>query len=122
MKLAFETDQLQVFKAKVDLGPYYDSNRTLYVAFPFDDLLVGKPMPVASALIWHSSGASHYVDWVETAEDARRQGLARELLLGIAQDLKGEMRVFGATEAGEALVNSLMDEPGDVPLRVAGHA
>lgn len=107
MKIEFETARLQVFKEEVDLGPCYNPNRTFYVAFSFDGLLVGKPMQVASALVLHFSELSHWVDWIETSEEARRKGIACELVIGIRQDLEGYVMVDGVTDAGMALRDSL---------------
>jgi len=64
-------------------------------------------MQVSSALVVHLTETSHWVDWVETSDEVRRKGIARELLIGILDDLEGSVSVDGVTEAGIALQDSL---------------
>ena len=108
MKAIFTTKRLEVFLAVVEPNPdrdYFIGEKDVYLAYRTDDEVA---YPVCVCTICRAYGEINWdwVEWIETVEQHRRQGIATELCQGIKRHRGVELEMTGATEAGESFVDA----------------
>lgn len=107
----FTTDRLRVFLLQCIPSDGVYCEKDVFVAFRTDDEVA---YPVCTATLDLPAGEyanRHYVEWIETNEGHRRNGIARELLKGIERYYGDcDIQMDGATDAGDAFVDAWYGE------------
>jgi len=109
IKAAFTTKRLEVFLAIVEPNPdreYFICEKDVYLAYRTDDEVA---YPVCVCTICRAFGQIQWdwVEWIETNEQHRRQGIAMELCQGIRKFRNGvDLEMTGASEAGDAFCDA----------------
>lgn len=106
---AFETERLRVFAFDTnDNG--VNTPRHVFVAF-FRQIDWPGHVCTATVSPFCEVFAGCYVDWIETTEAKRREGIARELCIGIEKYLGRRLVLDAVTEAGEAFAEHMVTAP-----------
>ena len=105
--ITFETERLRVALMQATPNEFFNEV-DVFVAFLKED---GVGYPVCVCTIDPAEGCCsyHWVEWIETNERHRRQGLARELLRGIVEHYEAfceafDLQMSGGSDAGDAFV------------------
>ena len=102
------TKRLNIFR--VDLVPSkHNSERAVFLAFRHD---IDWPGCAVTMTVMADGGGilDGYVDWIETAETQRRQGLATETAIAVQIYLNKPLVFDGATDGGEKFCEHLHSE------------
>lgn len=107
--ITFETERLRVALMQVTPNEFFHE-KDVFIAFSKED---GVPYPVCVCTIDPAAGCCpyHWVEWLETNQQHRRQGLARELLAGIVEHYEAvcddfDLQMTGATAEGDAFTEA----------------
>lgn len=100
----FQTQSLNVFRN--DIKPNDVTNtRAVFFGFLRDEEIC---WPVVTATVWvHGPYLGHTLEMIQTHDDHRREGLARELWLGIEEFLDGAVLAIPDSPEGAALAESV---------------
>lgn len=99
----FQTERLNVFALWIRVSEICPASRMFYVGFLKDE---DYPCHIVTATVMLPTEMPCYLDWIETGEQHRRRGYARELVTGIERSIGLTLTMDGATEAGEAFVSN----------------
>ena len=100
MKPAFTTERLQVFEALCQRDGDDCFDKMVYLAFWHN---LDEAAVVCTATVNHDTLIGDYLEWIETKEDERRQGVAFELIAAINKHRGKELLIDGVSEAGKGL-------------------
>ncbi len=107
----FQTELLNVFRNDIkpnDLAKI----RAVFIGFLRDEDIC---WPVVTATVWiHGPYLGHTLEMIQTHDDHRREGYARELWLGIEECLDGAVVAILDSPEGEALAESVAQARGSM--------
>lgn len=111
---AFRTERMNVFRFD-NIVTQYHAPRAIFLGFLNYD---AEPYPVVTAVVWINSPVRerHYLNWIQTSDRERRQGLAKELWLGLEKYLGSSVYAHAASVGGEALLAAIERTPGRIPV------
>lgn len=100
----FQTQRLNVIRN--DIKPNdLTKLRTVFLGFLREEEIC---WPVVTATVWiHGPYLGHTLEMIQTHDDHRREGYARELWLGIEECLDGTIVAIPDSPEGEALAESV---------------
>lgn len=110
MKPVFSTERFDVFHLNCERNDI--DNKDVFVALCNKDDVAAV---VCTVTIHSSRVVQPYVEWVEVREQDRRQGYATEILRAIEKHLDTELVMDGASDAGDAFVESFCSETDTKP-------
>jgi hypothetical protein len=108
MPIAFETERLRVFLCQMQPAPH-NSTKDVFIAFRTDE---DRPLVCATAVVdlphkfADGSEMRHSIEWAEVTSQYRREGFWTELRKGIEQHYSCPVEGDGATEEGNAFLDS----------------
>ena len=103
-EVVFETDRLRVFVYRDVAITDVNVPRDVYVAFRND---TDRPMVAATAVLWPQSAGGYWVDWLEVSVEYRREGLGKELLEAIEENLAQPVSVAAGSANGRKFLEAL---------------
>jgi hypothetical protein len=112
MKLVFKTKRMNVFMETLTPADF-NTPRMIFLGFLHDrDLPRVAVNAMVNFPIEFSDGSKmpHYIDWIETSESLRLEGLAKELWQGMEGYLKAPIEGDGASVGGDALCDAMETE------------
>lgn len=102
-----KTERFDIFHHRVVRNPELGNPRDMYTAwFHSEDM----PRPLCVVTTWPDY--KNYVEWIEVADDYRRNGIATEVCAALLAKL-GELSIDGATEDGKAFVAAWKEKHPD---------
>lgn len=93
-----KTKRFDIFHHRVVRNPELGLPRDVYTAWHHSEDL---PRPMCVVTVYPDY--SNYVEWIEVADDYRREGIATEVCKALREKL-GDLTLDGGTEIGEKFV------------------